>query len=149
MQVLEDLNNGRYQRTMVTDSKNEAASHPDLKPGSGRVKHMDHILKWVLTKTQEVATHMDTVPQFVRLISPQSSHSNSVQLQKSQPVCQVIVVIICGHSVYTVERRRGSQWEHALPSDGTGRIDTDCLRIGHICSLSGWTCHSRFSTGWI
>jgi len=46
---------------------------------------------------------MDTVPQFVRLTSPQSSHSNSVQLQKSQPVCQVIVVIICGHGVYTVE----------------------------------------------
>lgn len=44
MHVLEDLNKGKYQRTMVTDSAKE--SLPSLVPGSGKVRHQDHIIRW-------------------------------------------------------------------------------------------------------
>ena len=46
---------------------------------------------------------------------------------------------------HRVERRRGSRWEHPLSSEGTGRVDTDCLRIGDISSLFGWTRQTQFS----
>jgi len=50
MQVLNDLNKGRYQRTMVSDGSRDSRSKPtSLKPGSGRVRHLDHVIKWELS----------------------------------------------------------------------------------------------------
>ncbi|KAF6025465.1 ABCD3 [Bugula neritina] len=47
MQVLNDLNKGRYQRTMVSDGSRDSRSKPtSLKPGSGRVRHLDHVIKF-------------------------------------------------------------------------------------------------------
>ncbi|XP_076463312.1 ATP-binding cassette sub-family D member 3-like [Babylonia areolata] len=50
MKVLEDLNNGRYERTMVTTSngprKDGAESSMKLKPGNGRLIFRDHIIKF-------------------------------------------------------------------------------------------------------
>ncbi|XP_067934177.1 ATP-binding cassette sub-family D member 3-like [Watersipora subatra] len=47
MQVLDDLNRGRYQRTMVTDSSRDSHSKmANLKPGSGKVRHQDYIIRF-------------------------------------------------------------------------------------------------------
>ena len=43
--VLEDLNKGRYQRTMVADSRDSQSKLANLKPGSGKVRHQDHIIR--------------------------------------------------------------------------------------------------------
>ncbi|XP_067934447.1 ATP-binding cassette sub-family D member 3-like [Watersipora subatra] len=47
MQVLDDLNRGRYQRTMVKDSSRDSQSKiANLKPGSGTVRHQDHVIRF-------------------------------------------------------------------------------------------------------
>lgn len=46
MHVLDDLNKGKYQRTMVADSSRGSQSKlATLKPGSGKVRHQDRIIK--------------------------------------------------------------------------------------------------------
>ncbi|XP_053549108.1 ATP-binding cassette sub-family D member 3 [Bombina bombina] len=47
MQVLKDLNNGKYERTMVSQDKEiEAALSSPLIPGSGKIINADHIIKF-------------------------------------------------------------------------------------------------------
>ncbi|XP_040215924.1 ATP-binding cassette sub-family D member 3 [Rana temporaria] len=48
MQVLKDLNNGKYERTMVSQQDKESDSLPriPLIPGSGRVINVDNIIKF-------------------------------------------------------------------------------------------------------
>ena len=46
MHVLDDLNKGKYQRTMVTDSRSDSQNKlANLKPGSGKVRHQDYVIK--------------------------------------------------------------------------------------------------------
>ncbi|KAH3849269.1 hypothetical protein DPMN_091665 [Dreissena polymorpha] len=48
MTVLDDLNNGKYERTMVTDRnhKDSEKAKVDFKPGSGKMVFQDHIIKF-------------------------------------------------------------------------------------------------------
>ncbi|XP_033636380.1 ATP-binding cassette sub-family D member 3-like isoform X2 [Asterias rubens] len=49
MTVLNDLNSGRYERTMVRESKADSDSEEDrepLVPGSGKLIHQDHIIEF-------------------------------------------------------------------------------------------------------
>ncbi|KAL4237173.1 ATP-binding cassette sub- D member 3 [Mactra antiquata] len=46
--VLDDLNKGKYERTMVNDSNHRESGKPsvDFKPGSGRLVHQDYLIKF-------------------------------------------------------------------------------------------------------
>ncbi|XP_052776507.1 ATP-binding cassette sub-family D member 3-like isoform X1 [Mya arenaria] len=48
MQVLDDLNNGKYERTMVTNRNHEDSERPhvDFKPGSGKLVFQDHLIRF-------------------------------------------------------------------------------------------------------
>ncbi|XP_076850753.1 ATP-binding cassette sub-family D member 3a isoform X2 [Brachyhypopomus gauderio] len=48
MKVLKELNSGKYERTMVSQSEKEtdALEKLTLQPGSGRINHMDNIIKF-------------------------------------------------------------------------------------------------------
>jgi len=47
MHVLDDLNKGKYQRTMVSDSRSDSQNKlANLKPGSGKVRHQDYVIKF-------------------------------------------------------------------------------------------------------
>ncbi|KAK7501139.1 hypothetical protein BaRGS_00007624 [Batillaria attramentaria] len=48
IKVLEDLNSGRYERTMVTSNgpKGDTANSLKLKPGSGKIIMKDHVIKF-------------------------------------------------------------------------------------------------------
>lgn len=46
MNVLKDVNEGHYQRTMVTDSADKEAPVQPLIPGSGRMIFQDNIIRF-------------------------------------------------------------------------------------------------------
>lgn len=79
------------------------------------------------------------------------SSIKALQLRNSQSVCQVVVVIMCGHGAYTIGQGEAGVVSENMQSEGTGRVDTDSLRIGH-CSLClieyNHSCLSEFRTSW-
>ena len=50
IQVLDELNVGKYQRTMVSDSNHKVSdkSTIEFKPGSGRLVIQDHLIRYIL-----------------------------------------------------------------------------------------------------
>lgn len=58
MNVLEDLNNNVYQRTMIKSANDDkSATSEKLKPNSGKIIYKDNIIKWIyliIYKTLEI-----------------------------------------------------------------------------------------------
>lgn len=45
IKVIDDLNKGTYQRTMVNNDTNKEQKEPQYKPNSGKIIYQDNIIK--------------------------------------------------------------------------------------------------------